>query len=150
VELSPQEVREVRFGTTRMRAGYNMAEVDAFLDTIEAAIEAYSTQSQNIRDEAEALRSQVKQLQARLAGVQAELDECRSLADLEDDGHDTIVVDAPDLIDTETTAENPIISPIPIPDSEAGRLALLRVRDDVRRMLTEQLQLVEELDIETR
>jgi DivIVA domain-containing protein len=146
VELSSQEVREVRFGTTRMRAGYDMAEVDAFLDTIEAAIDSYATRSQNIRDEADALRSQVQQLQARLAGVQAELDECRALNVPGNEGHDTIVVDTPDLVDVETTAENPVISS----NLEAGRVALIRMRDDVRRMLTDQLQMVEDLDIETR
>ena len=36
--LSAQNVRDARFGTTRIRAGYNMAEVDAFLDQVEDTI----------------------------------------------------------------------------------------------------------------
>lgn len=148
MELSPQEVRDIRFGTTRLRAGYNMSEVDAFLDTIEAALESYSSELRHTRDEADALRSQVQQLQARLASAQAELDECRALSAPREtvDGHDTIVTVVKDEVDTETTAENPVVGVVHQP--EWGDL--IRVRDDVRRMLTEQLKIVEDLDLEPR
>lgn len=148
MELSPQEVHDIRFGTTRLRAGYNMSEVDAFLDTIEAALETYSHELQHTRDEADALRSQIQQLQARLTSAQAELDECRALSAPQAtvDGHDTIVAVVQSEADSETTAENPVIGAVPTP----GWGDLIRVRDDVRRMLTEQLKLVEDLDLEPR
>lgn len=148
MELSPQEVRDIRFGTTRLRAGYNMPEVDAFLDRIEAALEAHSSELQHSRDEADALRSQVQQLQARLASANAELDECRALSASQEsaDGHDTIVTVMKDEADTETTAETPVVGAV----SQPGWEELVRVRDDVRRMLTEQLKLVEDLDLERR
>lgn len=164
VKLDAQSVRNVRFGTTRMRAGYDMAEVDAFLDTIETAIEHYSSQSQQSRDEVEALRSQVEQLQLRLAATHAELEQCQALAlergqvALGHSGqeHDTLITEIPgessgdaesvenQVVDTEITAENPIVRT----DQAEQRAALRQVRDDVRRMLNEQLELVDRLRIE--
>lgn len=147
MDLSPQDIRDVRFGTTRVRAGYDMAEVDAFLDTIEAAISSYSSQSQQLRDEAEALRSQIQQMQARSTAMQAELEECRMLQSASaDDGHDTIVTEIEISADTETTAENPIVGG----NADESLSALRQVRDDVQRMLVEQLRLVEGLDLEPR
>ena len=147
MELTPQDVREVRFGTTRMRAGYDMAEVDAFLDAIESAVGSYTSALQHSQDEVDALRSQVHQLQVRLAGVQAELDECRALSAPQGvaDGHDTIVTELNGAADVESTAENPIIRAT----GQSGLTELLRVREDVRRMLTEQLKLVDELSLES-
>lgn len=130
-----------------MRAGYDMAEVDAFLDTIEAAVDSYATELQHSRDEADALRSQVQQIQGRLASVQAELDECRALGvpQSAQDGHDTIVTEIKDTADVETTAETPIVGS----SAQPGVTELLRVREDVRRMLTEQLKLVDEVNIDS-
>ncbi len=154
VELNAQTVRDVRFGTTRMRAGYDMAEVDAFLDAIEAAIEHYASQSQQSRDEAEALRSQVEQLQLRLAATQAELDQCQTSTlergqgaiGLSGQEHDTLITEIPgaSFDDVEITAENPVVRT----DEAEQRAALRQVRDDVRRMLNEQLELVDRLRIE--
>lgn len=146
MELTAQDIRDVRFGTTRMRAGYDMAEVDAFLDAIESAITFYSAQTQASVDEADALRSQVQQLQARLASTQAELDECRLLASQPvADGHDTVITEIAGDADGETTAENPVVTPSLGSTSEQGLSALIKVRDDVRRMLTEQLRLVDDV-----
>lgn len=168
-ELNAQTVRDVRFGTTRMRAGYDMVEVDAFLDTIEAAIEHYSSEARQSRDEAEVLRSQVEQLQLRLAATQRELEQCQALAPERDHvavgqsggQHDTLITEIPGessgdarsddarivdipIVDTETTAENPVVRT----DQAEQFAALLQVRDDVRRMLNEQLELVDQLKIE--
>ena len=146
MELTAQDIRDMRFGTTRMRAGYDMAEVDAFLDAIESAITFYSAQTQASVDEADALRSQVQQLQARLASTQAELDECRLLASQPvADGHDTVITEIAGDADGETTAENPVVTPSLGSTSEQGLSALIKVRDDVRRMLTEQLRLVDDV-----
>lgn len=146
MDFTAQDIRDVRFGTTRMRAGYDMAEVDAFLDAIESAITFYSAQTQASVDEADALRSQVQQLQARLASTQAELDECRLLASQPvADGHDTVITEIAGDADGETTAENPVVTPSLGSTSEQGLSALIKVRDDVRRMLTEQLRLVDDV-----
>lgn len=147
MELTAQDVRDVRFGTTRMRAGYDMTEVDAFLDTIETSVESYATGLRNSRDEVDALRSQVHQLQARLESVQAELDECRAVSApaSPNDGHDTIVTEIKVSADVETTAENPVVRD----QGQPVVAELMRVREDVRRMLTEQLKLVDELRIES-
>lgn len=153
MDLTAQDVRDVRFGTTRMRAGYQMAEVDAFLDTIETAVGSYARELQDTRDEAEALRSQVQQLQGRLATVQAELDECRVLAapQGQSDGHDTVITEIERAhrtqteADVETTAETPVVRSGP---AESPLAMLQQVRDDVRMMLSEQLRLVDELDLD--
>ena len=151
MELTAQDIRDVRFGTTRMRAGYDMTEVDAFLDAIESAITFYSAQTQTSLDEADALRSQVQQLQARLASAQAELDECRQLASQPAaDGHDTIITVVARDTDGQTTAENPVVKPSPSPMDGEGLSALIKVRDDVRRMLTEQLRIVDDVRIDQR
>ena len=149
MELTAQDIRDVRFGTTRMRSGYDMTEVDAFLDAIESAITFYSAQTQASVDEADALRSQVQQLQARLASAQAELDECRLLASQPAaDGHDTVITEIASEADIETTAENPVVNSSIGPARDQGLSALIKVRDDVRRMLTEQLRLVDDVRID--
>lgn len=65
--LTPAEVRGVQFATTRMRAGYDMDEVDAFLDIIEADVAQYSDEVQRVRDGEAVLRTQCDQLQSRVA-----------------------------------------------------------------------------------
>lgn len=153
MDLSAQEVRDVRFGTTRMRAGYNMAEVDAFLDTVEAAIEGHAREVQSMGDESEALRSQVQQLQLRLAAAQAELDDARNAsistqsahtrADESSGEQETVItpIESPSAQDVMSTAENPVVV---LPD---GMDDLIGVRDRVRQMLQEQLALVDALPI---
>ncbi len=160
--LTPQEVRDVRFGTTRVRAGYKMGEVDAFLDSVEAAIAEYSSQNQRLGDEADALRSQVQQLQTRLAASQKELDEVVRARDVEEtDQRDTLITPVPqqddpntepnvvvksESDDVETTAETPIVAAVPAPELAE----LVAVRDRVRDMLEKQIALVEELDLEPK
>jgi len=145
VDLSASDVRAVRFGTTRLRTGYNMAEVDAFLDTVEQAIATYSSESVRLADEADALRSQVQQLQGRLETMQVELSQAREQA----------------TADEESTAENPVVvvtegaatvatTDIIDTGDSPGRESLdrlLRVREDVRSMLERQLELVDEVEI---
>jgi len=162
VTLTPEEVRDVRFGTTRARAGYKMGEVDAFLDSVEAAIAEYSSQNQRLGDEADVLRSQVQQLQTRLAAAQKELEEIVLVRDADEvDRLDTLVTPVPaqddpnteptavvvfEGADVETTAENPIVAGVP-----ATELAdLVAVRDRVRNMLERQIALVDELDIDPK
>ena len=145
MDLSASDVRAVRFGTTRLRTGYNMAEVDAFLDTVEQSIASYSSESVRLVDEADALRSQVQQLQGRLEAMQTELSQAREQAPA----------------DAESTAENPVVvvtegaatvATTDIIDTGEAQAResltrLLRVRDDVRSMLERQMELVNEVEI---
>lgn len=145
--LSAEDVRDVRFGTTRIRAGYDMKEVDAFLDAVESAIAQYASESQLARDDAAALRSQVAQLQARLAAVQGELEECLEASRISavvPAEHDTLVTELQSTPDVETTAETPIVAV----QAEPIHDRLVRVRDEVRSMLVQQLALVDRLQID--
>ena len=145
--LSAEDVRAVRFGTTRIRAGYDMKEVDAFLDDVESAIAQYASESQLARDDAAALRSQVGQLQARVAAVQAELEQCQDACQTPmnvPSEHDTVITELPNTPDVETTAETPIVGQV----SGQAREDLVKVRDEVRSMLVRQLAIVDELDID--
>jgi len=69
----------VQFGTTRLKAGYDMDEVDAFLDIIEADIAQYADELQRSRDSEAVLRTQLEQVQARLLVAE------RRIADLHDE-----------------------------------------------------------------
>lgn len=162
MDLTVSDVREVRFGTTRMRAGYDMGEVDAFLDLVEASISAYSASTQALKDEAGALRSQVQQLQSRLEGVTQELHEAQqsaSAAALAPAEHDTVIVDESSGAvvvtssttdvkivgdDVESTAENPVVSS---PSGDEAFTELRKIRDDMRAMLRSQLEQVEGLSL---
>jgi len=145
VELSASDVRAVRFGTTRLRTGYNMAEVDAFLDTVEQAIAGYSSESVRLADEADALRSQVQQLHGRLEAMQAELSQAREQApaDEESTAENPIVVvpeNAPTVASTEIIETGDA-------DTQESLARLLSVREDVRAMLERQLELVDGVEI---
>jgi len=145
VELSASDVRAVRFGTTRVRTGYNMAEVDAFLDTVEQAIAGYSSESVRLADEADALRSQVQQLHGRLEVMQAELSQAREQApaDEESTAENPIVVvpeNAPTVASTEIIETGDA-------DTQESLARLLSVREDVRAMLERQLELVDGVEI---
>jgi DivIVA domain-containing protein len=142
VTLSAQDVRDARFGTTRIRAGYNMAEVDAFLDQVEDIIDHTSSEGQRLGDEVEALRSQVQQLQGRLAAAQRELQEAQSTpVAAPDEGHATVITPTDDGA---STTENVVVGDVP----PVGRESLVAIRDRVREMLTRQLALVDDLDID--
>lgn len=48
--LTPEGVRNVRFATTRMRPGYDMANVDAFLRTLTYQVDALTADNDALRD----------------------------------------------------------------------------------------------------
>ena len=75
--ITAAEVRATQFATTRMRSGYDMDEVDAFLDIIEADVAQYSDELQRSRDGEAVLRTQCDQLQARLAASEQRLAEAQ-------------------------------------------------------------------------
>ena len=71
--LTAAEVRATKFSTTRLRAGYDMDEVDAFLDIVEADVAQYADELQRTRDGEAVLRTQCDQLQARLNAAEERL-----------------------------------------------------------------------------
>ena len=151
--LSAQDVRDARFGTKRIRAGYNMAEVDAFLDQVEGAITLTSSEGQRLGDEVEALRSQVQQLQGRLAAAQRELQDAQSTPIASpDEGHATVITPTDDgasaatvqNLDGASTTENVVVGDV----SPVDRESLAAIRDRVREMLTRQLALVDDFDVD--
>ncbi len=75
--LTPAEVRATQFSTTRLRAGYDMDEVDAFLDIIEADVAQYADELQRSRDGEAVLRTQCDQIQARLTMAEQRLGEAQ-------------------------------------------------------------------------
>lgn len=159
MELTPNDVREVRFGTTRFRAGYNMGEVDEFLDRVEAAIAEASARTQQMKDEAGALRSQLQQLQGRLEAANRDLAAAQEAATSvvnsrsgSGSEHDTVIVHESAgavvvaAVDGESTAENPIV--VAQADPASPLLAeLRRVRDNIRSMLQEQLEQVDRIEV---
>lgn len=64
--VTAQDVHEVKFGTSRLRAGYDMGEVDAFLDRVETTLRGLERALGDARDEQAMLRSQCERLQERL------------------------------------------------------------------------------------
>ena len=68
--LTAAEVRATQFSTTRLRSGYNMDEVDAFLDIIEADVAQYADELQRSRDGEAVLRTQCDQLQVRITAAE--------------------------------------------------------------------------------
>jgi hypothetical protein len=119
-----------------------MAEVDAFLDQVEDTIAHTSSEGQRLGDEVEALRSQVQQLQGRLAAAQRELQEAQSTpVAAPDEGHATVITPTDDGA---STTENVVVGDVP----PVGRESLVAIRDRVREMLTRQLALVDDLDID--
>lgn len=71
--LTPADVRATQFATTRVRAGYDVDEVDAFLDIVESDIATLTADLQKSRDEAAVLRTQYAQMQLRLRAADLEL-----------------------------------------------------------------------------
>lgn len=76
--LTPADVRAVQFSTTKMKTGYDMDEVDAFLDVVEAELGQLVTQAQAARDSEGVLRAQCEQLLTRVSELERRLNEARS------------------------------------------------------------------------
>ena len=55
--ITPESVRNKEFSTIRLREGYDMGEVDHFLDQVEHELERLTTENS-------ALKARVEQLQA--------------------------------------------------------------------------------------
>lgn len=97
--LTPAEVRATQFATTRVRAGYDVDEVDAFLDVVEYDIGSLSSDLQQARDEAAVIRTQYNQLQLRLRAAELELVVAKEqvvIANPPEIRHDTVEIVRPD------------------------------------------------------
>ncbi|QVQ53126.1 DivIVA domain-containing protein [Spiractinospora alimapuensis] len=64
--LTPADVRNKQFSTTRLRPGYDEEEVDAFLDEVEAELDRLIQENEELRGKlAEALRGKVPPMSAQ-------------------------------------------------------------------------------------
>ncbi len=149
--LTAAEVRATQFSTTRMRAGYNMDEVDSFLDIIEADVAQYADELQRSRDGEAVLRTQCDQIQSRLTVAEQRLAEAeQQLASVRAGG--TVVAPIPPepQIPEELTAHldaNPdAASVLAVAQSTADEIVrhaeakAQSIRASVRSMLATQLE----------
>ena len=71
--LTAAEVRATTFATTRFHLGYDMDEVDEFLDIVEADVAQFADELQRSRDGEAVLRAQCDQLQLRVGVAEQKL-----------------------------------------------------------------------------
>lgn len=67
--LTPADIRNAAFGTTRLRTGYDMDEVDAFLDMVEERLAILLTELQRAQESEAQYRAQYEQLRARVGSA---------------------------------------------------------------------------------
>ncbi|MBU6277907.1 MAG: DivIVA domain-containing protein [Actinomycetales bacterium] len=67
--LTPTEIRNAAFGTTRLRTGYDMDEVDAFLDMIEERLAVLLAELQRAQEGEAQYRAQYEQLRSRVGSA---------------------------------------------------------------------------------
>jgi len=151
--LTAADVRATKFSTTRMKSGYDMDEVDAFLDIIEADVAQYADELQRSRDGEAVLRTQGDQLQVRmnlaeqrLADAQAEIAQMQAAGGR---SPEAVVEPEPPADVTDLVAGDPeAMSVLAIAQRTADeilRYAEARaegIRGSVRAMLNDQLALV--------
>jgi len=111
--LSPEDVRNTMFGTTRMRTGYDMDEVDAFLDVIESDMVRRSEEVQRALEAEESMRAQnallnahVRELEAEVSSLRDQLAEARSASGDDDRRHTVPLVVAEGDEDQAATQES--------------------------------------------
>ena len=153
--LTPADVRAKQFAATRVRSGYDVDEVDAFLDVVEADIAALSGDLQQARDESAVLRTQYSQLQSRLRSAERELaaaHERGSSASSTPLRNDTVEIIRPDpALFTGDAAEVMKIAQVTADEIiAAAEKQAQRIRADLRSRLKSQLgELSESGAIET-
>ena len=67
--LAPADIRNAAFATTRLRTGYDMDEVDAFLDMVEERLAVLIAELQRAQDSEAQYRAQYEQLRARMGSA---------------------------------------------------------------------------------
>lgn len=149
--LTPAEVRAVQFETTRMRTGYQMDEVDAFLDIIEADISQLTDDLQRSRDGEAVLRAQCDQLQQRLAAAERRLADVEAAAGQRADVEDatTVLQVVSDDVAAQLAGHPDAAAVLAVAQRTADeiiRFAQVRadgIRGSVRRMLDEQRSILD-------
>lgn len=124
-----------------MRAGYNMDEVDAFLDIVEADIAQYADDLQRLRDSEAVLRTQCDQLQSRLAAAEVRLSRQPEVAAVAPAVEVPEPPDVSQIVAGDAEAET-VIAIAERTADEIIRFAESRaeaIRGSVRTMLNEQL-----------
>jgi DivIVA domain-containing protein len=149
--LTPAEVRATQFATTRVRSGYDVDEVDAFLDIVEVDIAALSGDLQQARDESAVLRTQYSQLQSRLRSAERELaaaHERGSSASSTPLRNDTVEIIRPDpALFTGDAAEVMKIAQVTADEIiAAAEKQAQRIRTDLRSRLETQLSELRDLE----
>src|SRR4051812_50207613 len=72
--LTPADVRNKQFSTTRLRPGYDEEEVDAFLDEVEAELDRLIQENEELRAKlAECLRGKVPAMAAPIVEPKPEM-----------------------------------------------------------------------------
>ena len=142
--LTPSEVRATQFATTRIRSGYDVDEVDAFLDIVEADIAALSRNLQQARDESAVLSTQYSQLQSRLRRAELELAAVQERGPTSSSTairHDTVEIVRPDpALFTGDAAEVLKIAQVTADEIiGAAEKQANRIRADLRSRLQSQL-----------
>ena len=142
--LTPSEVRATQFATTRIRSGYDVDEVDAFLDIVEAEIAALSSNLQQARDESAVLLTQYSQLQSRLRRAELELAAVQERGPTSSSTairHDTVEIVRPDpALFTGDAAEVLKIAQVTADEIiGAAEKQANRIRADLRSRLQSQL-----------
>lgn len=108
--LTPADIRSVQFSTTRMKSGYEMDEVDAFLDQVEAELGALISQAQAARDSEAVLRAQCDQLVGRIGELERRLSEASSASVTRGYVAPAVTIDASQGSDAARQAADQIVS----------------------------------------
>ena len=143
--LTAAEVRTTTFSTTRLRAGYNMDQVDAFLDIIEADTAQCADELQRTRDGEAVLRTQCDQLQARLTLAEERLAEAQATAAAATVSALEPPADVSHLVEGDAEAES-VLALAQRTADEIVRYAQSRsdtIQASVRSMLNDQLSLID-------
>ena len=144
--LTAADVRATKFSTTRMRSGYHMDEVDAFLDVIETELAQLADELEGRRDAEGLLRTQCDQLQARLSAAEERLAATAVLAATPAPTNEPQApADIAHLVqgDAEATTVLAIAERTADEIVHYAQVRADRIRAAVRAMLSEQLALVD-------
>ncbi|MDP1879107.1 MAG: DivIVA domain-containing protein [Actinomycetota bacterium] len=144
--LTAADVRATKFSTTRMRSGYHMDEVDAFLDVIESELAQLADELQGKREAEALLRTQVDQLQSRLSLAEERL---AATAVLSAPPAEPVEPQPPADISELVAGDPEAMTVLAIAERTADEIVHYaqvradRIRAAVRGMLAEQLALVD-------
>lgn len=69
--LTPDDVVNQKFTITKFRDGYDLDQVDDFLDSIVEELRQHEKEKQELRDQVEELERQLKECEARVAAAEA-------------------------------------------------------------------------------